>query len=305
MSEQAIVTYGETVKRRYECFESRALCAAERILTVSQYVKRDVIEHYRVPAERVTVVGTGRGKIRPMAGAKDSDGVTLFVAKDRFHEKGGPLLLEGFRLAVRSDKRLKLIVVAEEQYRRAVESVPGATFKTALPWAELEVLFNRASLFAMPAKYEPWGLVYIEALACGTPVLGLNRNALPELTLNGEAGFLLNEDTPEAIAVGLLDAFSNTDRLAEMGRVGARHVLDHYNWEATASRIYGTLFGGSNRPRAPRSSTQPANAQDPSHCPIHKRLSVSNDNGFSTVIRSKRTSRLGCAGTGELPRSTE
>ena len=248
MSEQAIVTYGERVKRRYECFESRALCAAERIFTVSQHAKADVIEHYGVPAERVTAVGTGRGKIRPMEGAKDhSDRLTLFVAKDRFDEKGGPLLLDGFRLAVRSDKRLKLIVVAQEQYRGVVESVPGATFKTALPWPELEALFNRALLFAMPAKYEPWGIVYIEALACGTPVLGLNRNALPELTLDGEAGFLLNEETPEAIARGLLDAFSNTDRLAEMGRVGSRHVLSHYNWETTVSRIYGTLFDGADQ----------------------------------------------------------
>jgi glycosyltransferase involved in cell wall biosynthesis len=243
MSEQAKVTYGKTAKRRYESFENRALSTVEHVFTVSKYVKADVVGHYGVPAERVTVVGTGRGNVRPMEGAKNpSDYVTLFVAKDRFEEKGGPLLLNGFRLAVRSDKRLKLIVVAQEQYRSLVESVPGASFKTALPWPELEALFNRALLFAMPAKYEPWGLVYIEALACGTPVLGLNRNALPELTLDGKAGFLLNEDTPEAIAIGLLDAFSNTDRLAEMGRIGSQHVLNHYNWEKTALKIYETLF---------------------------------------------------------------
>ena len=245
MSEQAFVTYSETVKKRFDQFENRALQAAERVFAVSQHVKRDIIEHYAVPAERVTVVGTGRGKIRPMDAAKDfSDRVTLFVAKNRFDEKGGPLLLDGFRLAVKSDKRLKLIVVAQEQHRSAVEAVPGATFKTALPWRELEALFNHASLFAMPARYEPWGLVYIEALSCGTPILGLNRNALPELTSNGEFGVLLNEDTPDAIAMGLLDAFSNTDRLAEMGRAGRRHILNHYSWETTASRIYGTLFGG-------------------------------------------------------------
>jgi glycosyltransferase involved in cell wall biosynthesis len=256
MSEQAKVTYGKTAKRRYESFENRALSAAEHVFTVSQYVKEDVVGHYGVPAERVTVVGTGRGKIRPMEGAKGhSNYLTLFVAKDRFEEKGGPLLLNGFQLAVRSDKRLKLVVVAQEQYRTLVESVPGASFKTALPWSELEALFNRALLFAMPAKYEPWGLVYIEALACGTPVLGLNRNALPELTLDGRAGFLLNEDTPEAIAMGLLDAFSNTDRLAEMGRIGSRHVLNHYNWETTALRIYETLLSGANRLDAPRVET--------------------------------------------------
>ena len=244
MAAQRPSLYSDRFRRAYDLFERRALTSAEHVFTVSQYVRRDVIEYYAVPTERVTIVGTGRGNISPFEGPKDySKRMILFVAKDRFEEKGGPLLLDGVRIAARSDPRLRLVVVAQERYRATVESVPGATFKTALVWEDLQALFRSASLFAMPAKHEPWGIVYLEALASRTPIMGLNLNALPELTRDRQAGFLLETDTPEAVAGCLLDAFSNTNRLAEMGLAGQRHVLAHYTWENTALKIYSALFG--------------------------------------------------------------
>jgi len=187
------------------------------------------------------------GNVRCIEGEKPySSCTTLFVAKDRFEEKGGLLLLEGFRLAQASDPRLKLIVVAPEPYREVAESVPGVAFKTALPWNELETLFNEASLFAMPALYEPWGLVYVEALACRTPVLGMNRNALPELTQNGEYGFLLDEATPSCVAAKLLNAYSDIDRLAAMGYRGQQYVRSRYSWDLTAARITDALVASDS-----------------------------------------------------------
>jgi glycosyltransferase involved in cell wall biosynthesis len=254
MSEQSLNCYSKAVRQKYDRFERRALLAVDHIFTVSQHVRQDVLDYYGVPAERTTAVGTGRGKIHAVDGPKDySDCMTLFVAKERFEEKGGSLLLAGFRLAVQSDPRLKLVVVAQEQYREVVESIPGAEFKTALPWHELEAIFNRASLFAMPARYEPWGLVYIEALACRTPIMGLNRNALPELARNGDAGFLLDVATPDAVAKCLLDAFSNTERLAEMGRAGQEHAQKSYSWDKTAASIYSALFGSFASTKQPMS----------------------------------------------------
>ena len=244
MQPQSLANFSPRVRKQYEDFEKWAIKKAAYLFTTADYVKRDLATYYEVPEDRISVVGTGRGKIQASGDSKDySTRTTLFVAKERFMEKGGQLLLDGFKLAVAADPRLKLIVVGQEQYRAAVEAVPNATFKTALPWEELELLFNQASLFAMPAQYEPWGLVYLEALACGTPVLGLNRNALPEFTLNGASGFLLDQATAEAVAAGLKDAFSNIDRLARMGQLGQKHVLEHYDWDLTGRKIYATLFG--------------------------------------------------------------
>jgi|SRR5450631_541709 glycosyltransferase involved in cell wall biosynthesis len=243
ISKYAIRAYSSAIHRKYEQFEIACLKAADHIFTVSECAMNDLINHYSISPGRVTSVGTGLGKIRPKTGDKDySSRTVLFVAKQRFEDKGGMLLLEGFRLAQVEDPRLKLIVVATEPYRQVVEAIPGASFKSNLPWDELENLFNSASLFAMPALYEPWGLVYLEALACRTPILGLNRNAVPEFTQDGKFGFLIDEATGPAVANALSGAFADTEQLANMGRSAQLYVQGHYGWDKTAIRIDEALF---------------------------------------------------------------
>jgi glycosyltransferase involved in cell wall biosynthesis len=235
--------FGSAVYRKYEQFEIRSLRAADHVFTVSDCARENLINHYGLSADKVTSVGTGLGSIQPQSGIKDySPRTVLFVAKQRFEEKGGTLLLDGFRLAQSLDPRMKLIVVATEPYRQRVESIPGTIFKTSLSWDELQALFNSSSLFAMPAVYEPWGLVYLEALVCRTPILGLNRNAVPEFTQNGKNGFLVESPTPASVAEALVEALSDTNRLAAMGETGQQYVHSRYGWDKTAQRICATVF---------------------------------------------------------------
>jgi len=106
-----------------------------------------------------------------------------------------------------------------------------------VPLEDLQAAFERASLFAMPAAHEPWGLAYLEALSCRVPVMGLRRNALPELTQHGRFGFCLDQATPDAVAAALVDAFSDAGRLARMGLAGQAFVVERFTWEATVDRM--------------------------------------------------------------------
>jgi glycosyltransferase involved in cell wall biosynthesis len=243
MATYASVRYPDSVRRSYERFEAGAIAAADHLFAISECVQDDIINHYGIAPDRVTAVGTGLGKIRPVTTPRDYSGRSiLFVAKQRFTEKGGDLLLDAFRLAQAQDARIKLNVVATEPYRQAVESIPGATFHSNLPWEQLEALFNSACIYAMPALYEPWGLVYVEALSCRTPILGLARAAFPELACHGECGFIVQESTPQAVAASLLDALSDPDRLARMGERGQQYVQGRYSWLKTSERIRHALF---------------------------------------------------------------
>jgi glycosyltransferase involved in cell wall biosynthesis len=88
---------------------------------------------------------------------------------------------------------------------------------------------------------DPWGQVYLEALASRTPVLGLNRNGLPEITEQGRHGFLVDEASPEAIAEEILRAMSDPDRLARMGLSGQAHVLQNYSWDRVVSEMAAVM----------------------------------------------------------------
>jgi glycosyltransferase involved in cell wall biosynthesis len=218
--------------------ERRAYHQLAHIFTTGEHVRDNLVAHYGVPSARVTVVGTGRGAIRPYDGPKDyADRLILFVAKERPADKGGVLLIEGFRRAVARDARLKLLMIGDQSLREHTDGVPNVEMRGFVPLEELQDAFERASLFAMPAAHEPWGLAYLEALSCRAPVLGLKRNALPELTGQGRFGVCLDDATPDGVAAALADAFADTGRLARMGAEGQAFVVERFTWEATVDRI--------------------------------------------------------------------
>jgi len=225
-----------------ERLEQKAYQQMSHIFPISEYVRQNLITHYRIPTERVTVVGTGRGAIKPYNGSKDyENGTILFVAKERFEDKGGSLLVEGFKRARRKNSRLRLVILGDERYRESIGNVENVEVHGFVPLQQLQDLFNSASLFAMPAVNEPWGLVYLEALSCKTPVMGLNRNALPEITQQGRFGFCLENATPDAVADALLEAFRDPLRLARMGAEGQEYCVQNFTWERTVQRIIETI----------------------------------------------------------------
>ena len=222
--------------------DRQSYAAMDHIFTVGDYVRRDMITTYGVPAEKVTAVGSGRGGIQPYHGEKDYvSGYVLFVAKERFEDKGGGKLLEGFARAREHNPALRLVLAGHEDYVALAARQPGVTGYGHVPFAQLQGLFEGASLFAMPAANAPWGLVYLEALACRTPILGLRRLSLPEITGEGRYGFCLDTAGPEETADALLRAFADPAALARMGAEGQAHCLAAYTWENTVGRIVETI----------------------------------------------------------------
>jgi glycosyltransferase involved in cell wall biosynthesis len=218
--------------------ESEIFSRVTHFFPLGEYLRDDLVNEYGIDPARVTVVRTGLGEVAPHFGEKDYErGPILFSAKVRFEDKGGPLLLEGFRLARKKNPALNLVLVGQNNYSGLAAGIPGVTACGYVTSKRLEELFHSAALFAMPAPAEPWGLVYLEALASKTPVLGLHRLGLPELSDSGRYGFLVREATPQAVADALLDAMSDPERLKQMGEAGQKWSLEKFTWEHSAEKI--------------------------------------------------------------------
>lgn len=235
--------------RDAEELERRVYGQMTLFFPLSEYVGADLVTHYGVDPDKIVVVGTGRGSIAPFAGTKDyARGPILFVAKDRFADKGGELLVEGFKLAATKNASLHLVLAGNPAYVRWARLHPRISAHGYVSLEQLQRLFDEAALFAMPALNEPWGLVYLEALSCRAPILALNRNAAPELTRQGAYGFCVREPSAEAVAEALLEAFSDPNRLAEMGQAGQDYSVNHFTWENTARRIVEAIDRASPEP---------------------------------------------------------
>ena len=77
----------------------------------------------------------------------------------------------------------------------------------------------------------------VEAMVSRTPVMGLNRNGLPELVDGGRHGFLVDRADPSALAEAIVSAVSDPERLESMAATAQRHVVQNYSWGRVAERI--------------------------------------------------------------------
>lgn len=107
-----------------------------------------------------------------------------------------------------------------------------------------------ADLFAMPSWSEAFGLVYVEALACSSPVLMTSDCGLaPQIGLvtsdpaDDQHGWVVEPRDTDAIARALHDALGDRQRLAAMGRSGRGFVLERFTWRQNAQQLLGALRG--------------------------------------------------------------
>ena len=230
--------FGGKAMEAFERAEREALGGLAHVFTFGGYVRDNLIRHYGLSPDRVTAVGSGMGSIEPYDGPKSyAEPRLLFVAKHLFQAKGGFLLLEAFDRARRRRPDLKLTIVGDERSRRFVDERPGITFHAFLPWPALQQLYRDASLLVQPMLNDPWGQVYLEAMASRTPVMGLNRHGLPEIVDGGRHGFLVDRAEPSALAEAIVCAVSDPQRLERMATAAQRHVLENYSWRQVAERI--------------------------------------------------------------------
>jgi glycosyltransferase involved in cell wall biosynthesis len=233
-----VCRYNKRAMTAFDQAEREALDGLAHVFTFGGYVRDNLIAHYGLPPEKVTAVGSGMGAIEPHDGPKNYDKpALLFVAKHLFKAKGGLLLLEAFDQAHRRRPDLSLTIVGDERSRAFVGDRPGVTLHAHLPWERLQQLYRESTLLVQPMLNDPWGQVYLEAMVSRTPVMGLNRNGLPELVDGGRHGFLVDRADPSALAEAIVSAVSDPGRLERMAATAQRHVLQNYSWGRVAERI--------------------------------------------------------------------
>ena len=119
-------------------------------------------------------------------------------------------------------------------------------------------LYSHASVFCCPSIYEPFGIINLEAMACGTPVVGSGVGGIPEVVVDGETGFIVDVALadvpphdpvdPDGFARGLAEGINrlagDPELARQMGEAGRKRVVEHYSWRSIAKQtldLYKTL----------------------------------------------------------------
>jgi glycosyltransferase involved in cell wall biosynthesis len=227
---------------------------AERIFTVSETSKADILRYCDVPAERIIVVHNAIDD--RFAAPPDLEAVervreryrlngpfALYVGNIKPH-KNLERLIDAFDLVRRGGyERLELLIIGDQiskypRLRRAVDRHKlhkHVRFLGFVPDDTLAALYRLATVFVFPSLYEGFGLPPLEAMASGTPVVTSNRSSLPEVV--GDAAVLVDPYSAASIAEGIQRVLSDADlrrALSERGLARARE----FSWESSIRRIH-------------------------------------------------------------------
>jgi len=210
------------------------------LLPMSDWVRRSFVEDYGQDPDKVVTVGAG-ANLRELPDVPErtyEQPHFLFVGK-QWERKGGPQLLEAFRHLHAERPDAELWIVGPE---RPPARAPGVRFLGRVSRAgadgerRLGELYGGATAFAMPSVYEPFGIVFLEAMAYGLPCVASDRCAMPEIVADGVSGFTVDAQDVDALGQRLLD-LTDPERARAFGEAGRQRLVERFTWDAVAGRI--------------------------------------------------------------------
>jgi len=243
--------------------ETRVAEDADGIVVSTAQEKQDLVRLYQTPPHKVHVIpaGVDLGLFRPTdpVQARRKLGLTekkiiLYVGRIEAL-KGLDILLNAVALMEeRTDVRLLIVGGNLEQDREldrlkllatqlGIEDM--VTFTGALKQTELPNYYSAADVFVLPSYYESFGLVALEAMACGTPVVASRVGGLSTFVKDGETGYLIPWHCPEPFARRLDMLLANPALVETMGKA-ARAKAQEMSWSEVADRMldyYACLMG--------------------------------------------------------------
>ena len=251
--------------------EKNALELADTVIAVSRSTRDDILRLFNVDPTKVVVIPNGidteeyqpieAPEILAKHGIDPQRPFVLFVGRIT-RQKGLYYLLQAIP---HIDPKLQIVLCAGDAdtiaMQREIEGIvqelqsqrSGIVWiPQMLPRPETIALYSHATIFCCPSIYEPFGIINLEAMACGTPVVGSAVGGIAEVVVDGETGILVNPHlsdeapydpvSPARFERGLADGINrianDPDLCRRMAQAGRERVERHYSWHSIAQQTY-------------------------------------------------------------------
>lgn len=250
--------------------EKMTMRTCDKIISTSDSEKKQMIRHYGASAKKIQVIpaGVNLQRFKPVdknyslrkIGYSTKDKIILFVGRIEKRKgidtliKAIPKTIKGL-LSCGEGKNLKLIIVGGNPLKRKMieeeikefERLKTIVKKLSLrnivkfvggqPQDKLKYFYSAADIVSIPSYYEPFGMVTIEAMACGTPVIGSRVGGIQTTIKNGKNGYLVPAKNPEALADKLIKVLADEKLQKQLGQTAIDIINHRYTWKVIARDV--------------------------------------------------------------------
>ncbi len=240
----------------------RVLNRAERLIANSHHTERMLLDEWGVPADRIVVLHPGVDASKFVPAAENASirerlgwtGRRVILTVGALQKRKGQDMLIRALPAIRARCPNVLYSIAGEGWERPylddIVAQHGlgdlVQFRGIPSDDELIDCYQQCDVFALPNRqvgwdFEGFGIVLLEAQACGKAVVAGRSGGTPETLSPGETGELVDCDSPDMLGEVLADILENPARAATMGERGRRWILERFDWNALSAQAL-TLF---------------------------------------------------------------
>ncbi len=209
--------------------EKKTYQNARAIFVRSQHIRRSLMEQYNVPSEKAVLAYAGSNTpVKDIdLNNKDYNRQNILFVGVAWERKGGPELVKAFEQILRKHPQASLTIVGCTPKLE----IPNVQVVGRLPLQEVSAYYQRASIFCLPTRLEPFGIVFIEAMANGLPLVAPRTGAVPDFVEDGKNGYLVEPGDVDGLAAALLRLLDDPEKCRKFGKTGYRMMRERYTWE--------------------------------------------------------------------------
>lgn len=256
-----ITAHGTDIKgfkkdKRYHNAALKGAEGAEKIITISKRVHNQVKKYYNIEEDKLKLIWNGFDeklfhpkevdldklwrRVLPTKKNFNPKKIVSFVGK-LTHFKGVDILLKaGSKYEAADDDITTLIIGSgdlDQKLKKQAErlDLKNFYFLGNLPQKLIVKINNIADIAVVPSRDEPFGLVALEALACGTPVIATNTGGLTDF-INEKIGRLIPEEDPAALAEAVISSIKKNDK-DKKGKIAYNYAHNNFSWNRVADDL--------------------------------------------------------------------
>lgn len=242
-----------------------ALQRASRVLANSKYTAA-LVEKLGVLSRRITVLhpGCDPEQFKPVASCEQTrskilgtgdPSLVLLTVGNVVERKGHDMVIRALSRLVKTHPNIRYIIVGDGPYRTQLEQLAfdfgvreNVVFAGRVLEEELPLYYSLCDVFLMPSRFrtlyddvEGFGIVFLEANACGKPVIGSRSGGIADAVVEGQSGLLVDPDSADDIAIAIERLVGNKSLREQMGVFGRQRVLHELNWRTVAEKVANIL----------------------------------------------------------------